>query len=249
MIFASNVCASEKQALAQNTNIDEIKTDRLCLRKTGFLSGFSDAKHMIDIVSEYEVSRCIFGAEATQEFINDLKNSWFQTKIFVPFMFLIPGRLKGLYRWMINKDTISAQGEKKNEVNGTVTLETISKPEIVEFIKKHDPQDHQNYMNLSILLKKADWNKGYAKESITALFSRVLATNQFKHLKGLILMTTPENDRSLNCLMEDEHSARKPLVYHGDITMPKGLNKYMPKECVLKCFMLTKEDFLKQNHD
>lgn len=243
--FAASLNASEKQALLQKVHLDEITTDHLSIKK----SRFSDAKHFIELVSDYEVSRCIFGAEATQEQVKKLADSWINTKLFVPFMFALPASLKGVHRWMIRKDTVTEQGEKKNEVIGTMTIGNISIPEVVDLIKKSDPQHYENYMNLSLLLKQAEWNKGYARESITALLSKVFVAQEFAQLKGLILLTSSDNKHCIKCLMNNEQEAKKPFTYQGEINLPNGFIKFMRKECVLKFFMLKKDDFLNQHNN
>lgn len=225
-----------EQITLPNQTINNIRTAHLVIKK----SEFKDHSGFIALISDYNVSRFMFGAEATQEEINELAKSQFKTKFLAPLMFALPTRLVG-HRWMIRKSNPETE---QLELIGSLAILKIEKKEIKDLIRQHDPENYKNYLNIGILLKSLEWGKGYARESIFALISELFAAKEFKHITGLVISVNHNHERCLKAIMKNENEAKAPFVYRGEVTLPKGFTKYMPKACTTKNFTLTKEDFL-----
>lgn len=238
-LLATQVYASERQALINNTDITNIITPHLTIEK----AGITDAKHFVALASDHKVSRYMFCSEASEDDIKKIADSWFKTKIVAPLVFLMPSKWT-FHRWMIRKTDVEKPANE-HEVIGSLSIMNLDDKNILELLRKYDPEHYTNYMNLGLCLKPSEWGKGYARESLYALLSKLFVANEFKQLKGLALCINKDHERCINCVMKkNESNARRPFVYQGEVYLPNGFTKVVPKPCTVKCFTVNREDFL-----
>ncbi|MFZ5954284.1 MAG: GNAT family N-acetyltransferase [Candidatus Dependentiae bacterium] len=237
--FSALIKAHEKLALVNNTDPNYIITPHLTIQK----AGVTDAKHFVTLASDHQVSRYMFCSEASEDDIKKIADSWFKTKIVAPLVFLMPSKWT-FHRWMIRK-TDAEKPANEHEVIGSLSIMNLDDKNILELLRKYDPEHYKNYPNLGLCLKPSEWGKGYARESLYALLSKLFVANEFKQLKGLALCINKDHERCINCVMKkNEGNARKPFVYHGEVYLPNGFTKVVPKPCTVKCFTVNREDFL-----
>ncbi|BDC34964.1 hypothetical protein Noda2021_09220 [Candidatus Dependentiae bacterium Noda2021] len=230
------LCASENAPLVTNKSLDTIVLDNVTLKK----AGAKDASDYINLVSDINVSRYLLGAPITQEKIDAINKSTFKTKIMAPLVFALPEFLtRRLFhagpRWMI-----------KDQSDATIGSLSLATPpaEIKQFlISKGINSNH--YDNLAITLKASEWKKGYAKETIFACLKRVFNNERYQNIKGIVLCFNKENTVALNRLLDSQtQQAKQPVVYQGEINLPKDFSNIAPEAFTAACFTISKNDFL-----
>lgn len=238
MIFTGSLYANEKHALLNN-NINEIITPHLSIKQ----AGASDTKDFVALVADHKVSRFMFCAEASEAEIKKMTDSWFKTKILAPILFSLPYTWTS-YRWMVRKKATENESNQE-EVIGSLSLMKLKDKNILAALKTVDQEHYQQYMNLGVSLKHSEWGKGYAKESVFALLSKIFVAQDFQHVPGVALLINKDNQQCLKCVMKkNEQTGQFPFTCHTDVYLPKGF-KIIHKPCTVKLFTVKKEDFLK----
>lgn len=224
LCFLSTSLLANEHTLLSKSQIKTINTINLVLTK----SKASDAPDFIRLVSQYEVSRFMFCSEAPETKIQKLAKSKFATKVLAPLM-LKHDSIGGSF-WIIKKNTLEEQGN--NHMIGFVGLTSLHK-KVKKLVRTIDRNNYKQYMNIGVSLEPGEWGKGYAKESLCALMSAVFASKKYKHVKGLTITVNSDHTRCLATLMNGE-STKQPLVYQGELALPKGFSKLVPTPARLK---------------
>ncbi|BDC34968.1 hypothetical protein Noda2021_09260 [Candidatus Dependentiae bacterium Noda2021] len=234
VLFAFTINSGEPEnKLVKQTSTDLIEDVNFTIKKSSFLSCWSDASEFVALVKDPDVCKFLFVAEATPEEAEQIASS-LKTKLSAAFAFMIPNSV--FPRWMIKE-------KRSNNYIGCITLSAIN-PTIALLLKQCDQELTGNYLNFGIAIKKSEWHKHYAMQAMKAFLSSIFTSNEYRDIKGIVFCTNPSNKNGLNLVQNpNTQQVKKPFVYHGEINFPQGFCKTLPKACVAHCFTLSKKNF------
>lgn len=155
--MGSLIQASEKTAIIKQ-DINTMTVDGLTIQR----AGPTDARDIIRVFSDPEVSRYAFGATATDEQVKNHAQSWGDLFKFAGVLAL--EKLRGRnYFWTI-------RDQEKKQTIGLLGLEETD-AELTKLLSENNSPFFYSYRTLSVILTKESWGKGYAKNSLQKLLS------------------------------------------------------------------------------